>query len=85
VITPFRTEHVAATPRAEDSERLIETLERRNALPKTLAIGSAVRFEIGGRARLVAAAVQETRDARFLEWCARGENILSAPALTYWP
>jgi hypothetical protein len=60
VITPSRTEHVAATPRAEDSERLIETLERRNAPPKTLAIGSAVRFKIDGRARLMAAAVPET-------------------------
>lgn len=60
MIAPSRTEHVAATPRAEDSERLIETLERRNAPPKTLAIGSAVRFEIGGRARLMAAAVPET-------------------------
>jgi hypothetical protein len=40
---------LAATLRAENSGRLIlETSERRNTPPKTLAIGSAVRFEIGG-------------------------------------
>ena len=40
---------LAATLRAENSGRLIlETSERRNTPPKTLAIGRAVRFEIGG-------------------------------------
>ena len=40
---------LAATLRAENSGRLIlETSERRNTPPKTLAVGSAVRFEIGG-------------------------------------
>ncbi len=38
---------LAATLRADDSERLKRNVGVENTTPKTLAIGIAVRFEIG--------------------------------------